>query len=296
MSERERYDEEWSSTSTPTPAPTPQTQTNGERDLFGFPDYTPARENRPVRDLLKRIWAPILAAVLFVVKYGAVLFKLKFFTVIGSMLASAAVYVWIGGIWFGVGLVLLIFVHEMGHVLEAKRQGLPVTAPLFIPFMGAFIQMKRMPQGAWHEALNGIAGPLLGTVGAAACWAIGVAYDSRPLVALAYLGFFLNLFNLVPFLPLDGGRIAVAIHPALVGVGLVAMLGLVILQPNPLLIIILILGAMEAWRRWQLRGHPESQAYYRVKPWQRVVIAALYFGLAAFLAFGMEQTHVPRDF
>jgi len=292
MSDRERHDQEWWSTTTPPP----QEDGNGDRDLFGFPDYTPAREHRPIRDLLRRIWAPIAAAGVFVLKYGAILFKLKFFTVIGSMLASAAVYIWIGGIWFGVGLVLLIFVHEMGHVLEAKRQGLPVSAPLFIPFMGAFIQMKKMPQDAWHEALNGIAGPILGSIGAAICWGIGEAYDSRPLIALSFLGFFINLFNLVPFLPLDGGRIAVAIHPALVGVGLVAMLGLVIVQPNPLLIIILIFGAMEAWRRWQMRHLPEARAYYKVKPWQRVTIAAMYFGLAALLVLAMDVTHVPRDF
>src|SRR5215210_6633183 len=284
MSDRERYDQEWWSTATP-PA---QEDGNAEPDLFGFPDYTPAREHRPLRDLLRKIWAPIAAVGVFVLKYGAILFKLKFFTVIGSMLASAAVYIWIGGIWFGVGLVLLIFVHEMGHVLEAKRQGLPVSAPFFIPLMGAFIQMKRMPQDAWHEALIGIGGPILGSVGAAACWAIGAAYDSRPLIALAYLGFFINLFNLVPFLPLDGGRIAVAIHPALVFVGLVAMLGLVVIQPNPILIIILIFGGMEAWRRWQLRHVDASQAYYRVRPWQRVVMAALYFGLAAALVLGMD--------
>jgi Zn-dependent protease len=171
-----------------------------------------------------------------------------------------------------------------------------VTAPLFIPFMGAFIQMKRMPQDAWHEALNGIAGPLLGSAGAAVVWAVGSAIDSRPLIALAYLGFFLNLFNLVPFLPLDGGRIAVAIHPALVGVGLLAMLGLVIYQPNPLLVFILIIGAMEAWRRWKLRAVPGAQAYYTVRPRQRIVIALLYFGLAAALVLGMDLTHVPRDF
>jgi Zn-dependent protease len=291
MSEREPREHEWWS-----PPATDADDRNGQPDLFGFPDYTPAREHRPLRDLLRRIWAPIAAAAVFVLKYGAILFKLKFFTVIGSMLASAGVYIWIGGIWFGVGLVLLIFVHEMGHVLEAKRQGLPVSAPLFIPLLGAFIQMKRMPQDAWHEALNGIAGPLLGSAGAAACWIAGEAYDSRPLIALAYLGFFINLFNLVPFLPLDGGRIAVAIHPALVAIGLLAMLALVIVQPNPILIMILIFGGMETWRRWKLRRLGESQAYYRVRPWQRVVMAALYFGLAVVLVFAMDHTHVPRDF
>jgi Zn-dependent protease len=293
VSDREQRDQEWWAT----PAPPEHRASNGDPGLFGFPEhYTPAREHRPFRDLARKLWAPIAAAGAFLIKYGAVLFKLKFFTTLATMVASAGVYIWIGGIWFGVGLVLLLFVHEMGHVLEAKRQGLPVSAPFFIPFLGAAIQMKRMPQSAWHEALNGIAGPILGSIGAAACWAAGEVYDSRPLVALAYLGFFINLFNLVPFLPLDGGRIAVAIHPAIVGVGLVAMLGLVIYNPNPLLLIILVFGAMEAWRRWQMRRFPESQAYYRVEPWQRVAMAVLYFGLAAALVFAMDQTHVPRDF
>ena len=180
---------------------------------YEFPqrDYEPIQPRSGLRDLLKKLWAPLAAVGALLVKFGAVLFKAKF---LFSIFVSAAVYVWIGGWWFGIGLVVLLFVHEMGHVLEAKRQGLPVSAPFFIPFLGAAIQMKRMPQSAWHEALNGIAGPILGTAGAAVVWAVGAYYDSRPLVALAFLGFLINLFNLVPFLPLDGGRIAVAIHPA----------------------------------------------------------------------------------
>ena len=264
-------------------------------------DYEPIQPKSGLRDLLKKIWAPMAALGAFLVKFGGFLFKGKTFV---SMLVSAGVYIWLGtvqagwpaGLWFGIGLVSLLFVHEMGHVLEAKRQGLPVSAPFFIPFLGAAIQMKKMPQSAWHEALNGIAGPILGSIGAAVCWGFGEYYDSRPLIALAYLGFFLNLFNLVPFLPLDGGRIAVAIHPAIVGLGLVGLIALVIIQPNPILILILIFGGMETWRRWQMRHHPESQQYYRVRPWQRIVIAGLYFGLAALLVFAMDHTHIPRDF
>jgi Zn-dependent protease len=256
-------------------------------------DYEPIHPKSGLRDRLKKVWAPIAAVGAVLVKFGAVLFKAKF---LFSIFVSAAVYVWIGGWWFGIGLVVLLFVHEMGHVLEAKRQGLPVSAPFFIPFLGAAIQMKRMPQSAWHEALNGIAGPILGSIGAGACWAIGAYYDSRPLIALAFLGFLINLFNLIPFLPLDGGRIAVAIHPGIVALGLVALIGLVIVRPNPILILILIFGGMETWRRWQARDHAETQGYYQVRPWQRVVVALLYFGLAAFLVFAMHETHVPRDF
>jgi Zn-dependent protease len=184
----------------------------------------------------------------------------------------------------------------MGHVIEAKRQGLPVSAPFFIPFMGAAIMMKQLPRDAWHEARNGIAGPILGSAGALAIWLAGLALDSRPLVALAFIGFLINLFNLIPVIPLDGGRIVGALHPALWGVGLLALLALVLLRPNPLLIIILVVAALELRGRWRMRRHPESQGYYRVTTAQRATIALLYFGLAALLVLGMHETHVPRSF
>src|SRR5215208_7975673 len=145
--------------------------------------------HEPRFPFLRKLAAPFVALGALLLKFGGVLLKFKF---LFSMFVSAAFYVWFGGWWFGLGLVGLLFVHEMGHVLEAKRQGLPVSAPFFIPFLGAAIQMKRMPQSAWHEALNGIAGPILGSLGAAVVWAAGAYYDSRPLVALAFLGFFLH--------------------------------------------------------------------------------------------------------
>ena len=245
------------------------------------------------RGLFRKLWAPIAAVGAFLAKFGAVLLKFKF---LFSMFGSAAVYVWIGGWWFGIGLVVLLFVHEMGHVVEAKRQGLPVSVPVFIPFMGALITLKQMPHNAWREAKLAIAGPLLGSAGALAIYLAGVAWDSRPLKALAFLGFFINLFNLLPVIPLDGGRITAALHPALWLVGFVALLGLVFWRPNPILIIILIFAASELWRRWQTRSHPEMQEYYRVKPHQRAIIGLLYFGLAVALVLGMHATHVPRSF
>jgi Zn-dependent protease len=258
------------------------------------------REYEPVqprgtdwRGLFKKLWAPIAAIGAFLAKFGAVLLKAKF---LFSMFVSAAVYVWLGGWWFGIGLVVLLFVHEMGHVIEAKRQGLPVSAPLFIPFMGALISLKQMPHNAWREAKLAIAGPLLGSAGALALYVAGVAWDSRSLKALAFLGFFINLFNLLPVIPLDGGRISAALHPALWLLGFLALLGLVIIRPNPILILILIFAASELWRRWQMRRYPEMQEYYRVQPRQRAIIGVLYFGLAVLLVLGMHATHVPRDF
>jgi Zn-dependent protease len=245
------------------------------------------------RGILRRLWAPIAVAGGFLVKFGAVIFKAKF---LFSMFISAAVYVWLGGWWFGIGLVVLLFVHELGHVLEAKRQHLPVSAPVFIPFMGALITLKEMPHNAWREAKLAIAGPILGSAGALAIYLLGLAYDSDPLKALAFLGFFINLFNLLPVVPLDGGRIVAALHPVLWLIGFFALLALVFYRPNPILIIILLFSGTELWRRWQMRRYPEMQEYYRVEPHQRVIIGLLYFGLAVLLVFGMHETHVPRDF
>lgn len=245
------------------------------------------------RALLRRLWAPIAAIGAFLVKFGVVLLKFKF---LFSMVVSAAFYVWFGGWWFGIGLIVLLFVHEMGHVFEAKHQGLPVSVPIFIPFMGALITMKQMPRNAWREARLAIAGPILGSLGALALYLAGVAYNSPHLKGLAFLGFLINLFNLLPVIPLDGGRISAALHPALWFLGFLGLVALVIYRPNPLLIIILLFAATELRRRWKLRHHPQMQEYYRVKPAQRAIVGLLYFGLAAALVFGMHATQVPRHF
>jgi Zn-dependent protease len=249
-------------------------------------------KHEPRFPLLRKLAAPLIAVGALAIKFGGVLFKAKF---LWSMFISAAFYVWFGGWWFGVGLIVLLFVHEMGHVLEAKRQGLPVSAPLFIPFLGALITLKQMPHNAWNEAKLAIAGPIVGSLGAAAIWIAGVAYDSNHLKALAFLGFFLNLINLLPVPPLDGGRVVGALHPALWLVGFLALLGLVFLSPNPILIIILILSGLELWNRWRTRDAAELQGYYQVTPRQRAIVAVLYFGLAVLLVLGMEATHLDQD-
>jgi len=202
--------------------------------------------HEPRFPFLRKLAAPFIALGALLAKFGPFLLKFK---VLFSMFVSAAFYVWYGGWWFGIGLVFLLFVHEMGHVIEAKRQGLPVSAPLFIPFLGAMISLRQMPHDAWNEAKLAIGGPILGSLGALAIWGVGEAIDSNHLKALAFLGFFINLFNLLPVVPLDGGRIVAALHPALWLAGFLALIGLVILSPNPILIIILIFSGMELWQR-----------------------------------------------
>jgi len=258
-----------------------------------YREYEPIQPEPGWRATLRKLWAPIAAGGAALAKYGAVLLKAKF---LFSIFVSFGVYLWLGGVWFAVGLIVLLFVHEMGHVIEAKHQGLDVTAPMFIPLLGAMITLRENPRDAWHEARLALAGPILGSLGAAAIYLAGVAEDSNRLKAIAFLGFFLNLFNLLPVVPLDGGRAVAALHPALWLLGLLGLGALVVLRPNPILILILVFAAMELYRRWQMRGHPAAQAYYRVLPWQRAAVAAAYFGLAALLVLGMHETHVPRHF
>jgi Zn-dependent protease len=259
-----------------------------------FRDYEPIQpKGTDWREIGRKLWAPIAAIGAFIAKFGVAILKFKF---LFGLFISFGLYVWYGGLWFGVGLIGLIFVHEMGHWLEAKRQGLPVTAPLFIPFLGASIFLKEHPANAWREAQLALAGPLLGSLGALAVYAAGVAEDSNRLKAIAFLGFFINLFNLLPVVPLDGGRIVAAIHPAIWLLGLLALLALVVYRPNGILVLILVFAAMELWQRWQRRRFAGDSRYYAVRPWQRIVAAGSYFGLAALLVLGMHATHVPHQF
>ena len=256
--------------------------------------YEPIRPRSGIRELIRRITAPLVGLGLLLVKFGGFLLKFKVLTTGASMLVSIAAYAWIWGVPFAIGFVLLIFVHELGHVFELRRQGVKASAPLFIPFLGAVIGMRELPDDAWKEAKVALAGPILGSVGAAAFWVAGEATGSDLLVALAFVGFFLNLFNLIPIVPLDGGRAAGALHPALWFVGLLMMVGLVVVRPNPLLLIIVILGAMDLWNRWRARG--EDAEYYRLTVAQRASVAVVYLGLVAALGVAMSVTHVERTF
>jgi Zn-dependent protease len=260
--------------------------------------YEPIQPKSGFRELLRKLATPFVALGVLLAKFKFVifaLFKLKFLTTALSMIVSIGAYALFFGWPFAVGFVVLIFVHEMGHVIELRRQGVRAGAPLFIPFLGAMIGMKQMPHNAWKEARVGLAGPLLGSVGAAVCWLAAVQLDSDLLRALAFVGFFLNLFNLLPFLPLDGGRAVAALHPAIWGIGLVAVAALAVFRPNPILILILVFGAMELWRRWKSRHDPAYADYYKVTVPQRLAIATTYFGLAAALAVGMyELRNIPH--
>ncbi|MGZ6791792.1 MAG: site-2 protease family protein, partial [Mycobacteriales bacterium] len=141
----------------------------------------------------RRLLAPLLAAVAGLVKAGGLLLKLKAFTLVGSMLLSVGAYALLYGWRFAVGLVVLIGVHETGHVVVLRARGIDAGLPVFLPFLGAFVAMKEQPRSAWDEALSGLAGPVVGTAGAFAALGLADVYDSQLLRVLAYVGFFVNL-------------------------------------------------------------------------------------------------------
>src|SRR4051794_37777548 len=225
-----------------------------------------------------------------------VLPKLKLLTTSGSMLVSIGAYALIWGWQFAVGFVLLLFAHEMGHVIQLKREGVPASAPMFIPFLGAVVGMKRLPDDAAAEARVGLAGPILGSFACLIPLALFAATGNHLFQALAFTGFFLNLFNLAPVLPLDGGRAMAALSPWMWLAGFGLLLGVGIAYPNPIIILILILGGYETYRRFKTRKDPAQQGYYRVRPRSRAFIAAVYLTLAVALVLAMDATHLARTF
>jgi Zn-dependent protease len=281
----------------PERAPAPPPQIPGA-DAPSTGPFGPER-----RPLLRRIGAGLLAAGALIVKFAAklkvllvALPKLKLLTTSGSMLVSVAAYSLIWGWRFAVGFVLLLLVHEMGHVIQLRREGVPASAPLFIPFLGAVVGMKRLPDNALAEARVGLAGPVLGSLAAGALIPVYLGTGEPFWQALAFTGLLLNLFNLAPVLPLDGGRAMAAMAPWMWFVGFAAMIGVAVVFPNPIILLILLLGGFETWRRWKQRraGSEEQQAYYRVPPAARLAVAAVYIGLIVALAVGLDATHLTR--
>ena len=251
----------------------------------------------------RRIFAPLGGLALLAAKFGAklkalliLLPKIKLFSTSATMLVSIAAYSLIWGWKFAVGFVALLFVHEMGHVIQLRREGLEASAPMFIPFLGAVVWAKSLGDNAAAEARVGLAGPVLGSLGTAALIPIADATGNDLFRALAFTGFFLNLFNLLPVLPLDGGRAMAALSPWMWFVGFAGLVAMVFVFPNPILLLIVLFGAMETWRRWKERKSPAAQEYYKVSPRDRFLVAAVYIGLVVLLALGMSETHIERNF
>jgi Zn-dependent protease len=223
-----------------------------------YRDYEPIqpRGGFDLKRFLSRIWAPIAFVGGLALKFGFVFVKFA------GLFVSIAAYALIWGWQWGVGFVALIFVHELGHMLEAKRQGLQVSWPTFIPFFGAYVTYKSAGLTPWRNALIALAGPFVGGLGAAACWAVGQSQGSQIFEALAFSGFALNLFNLIPIGFLDGGAIARA--------------------------------ASESYRMPRIRFEDGVPFADRPDRARGLAIGALYFALVAVLVLAAWKTHVPQ--
>ena len=253
------------------------------------------------RPLWRRSLSVLVVIGLLALKWGKaallLLPKAKVLTTSATMLVSIAAYSLIWGWKFALGFVLLLLVHEMGHVIQLRREGIEASAPMFIPFLGAAVMAKSLGEDATAEARVGLAGPILGTIGCLALLPIAIATGDDFWYALIFTGLFLNLFNLLPVVPLDGGRAMAALSPWMWFVGLFAMVVLTFAFPNPILILILLLAAYETYKRWKARrsGDESVLRYYQVKPAHRIVILAVYLGLIIVCAIGMGLTFVKRD-
>ena len=250
------------------------------------------------RSRLKKLGGLLIAFVFLASKAKGLLLaliKVKAVTTLGTMFISIAAYTLAFGWPFAVGFVLLIFVHEMGHVIQLRREGVEASAPIFIPFLGAVIAAKSLGEDAAAEARVGLAGPILGTVGTLIPVAIWLATGSELWRALAYVGFFINLINLLPVLPLDGGRAMAVLGPKVWIVGILVAVAATVFFLGPfMLLFVLLLGGPELYHRFKDRHSEQSRKFHSVPTRTKVAVAAVYLGLAALLILGISETYVPR--
>lgn len=251
----------------------------------------------------KKALGPVVVVAILVVKFFAkvkffILPALKFLPMIlksgGTMVLMIWVYAQLWGWQYALGFVLLLLVHECGHLLVAKKFGLKVGAPMFIPFMGAFIALKDAPRNAWMEACVGIGGPILGTFGALVCNLVGEVADVPMLFALAWTGYFLNLFNLTPVGMLDGGRIVTALSRWLWIPGFAVLIWFGWKYPNFIVWLIVLLSLPRIWSLFR-KPTEEDRRYFEVTRAQRWTMSILYFGLIAVLLFGMHIAQEDLD-
>ncbi len=238
---------------------------------------------------------------IFLAKYGFVLLKFgKLGTTAISMVIAIGFYTLFYGWKFAVGIVLLIFIHEMGHVLLGRFLGIPVSLPVFLGPFGAVSTFKRPVTDLREEAITAIGGPVLGTAAALGCALLGASttgYFHGLLFALAYFGFLINLFNLLPINPLDGGRVAnaVSVWANVAGLGIAALLLVTTLYAgatNPFLVLILLIGGYSTYKRFRSRRRGEGPPILPGRT--RLTIGVAYLAMLTITSVGMGITHALR--
>jgi len=218
------------------------------------------------------------------------LYNSKIVLAAGTIVLAILAYVPVYGWGFAVGFIGLILCHEMGHYVAAKQKGLSVGLPMFIPFVGAWVTLKEQPLNAETEAYIAYAGPLVGSMASFALYFWGRAHVNDMAVAVAQSGFLLNLLNLIPIHPLDGGRITAVLSPRLWLLGAPILTAVWIYYPSPLLIIIAILSLPQLIKAWHPDANTaENQAYYQVPATVKFEYGTLYIGLVVILALILQS-------
>lgn len=208
-----------------------------------------------------------------------------------SMMISVFVYAMAFGLKFAIGFVVLLLLHEWGHLAASKVVGLPVSRPIFIPFVGAVIRIQKMPLNAKMEANVAIGGPAAGTLSALLCLAFYLWTDSLLMLVLSYTACLLNLFNLIPCDPLDGGRIAVAITHRLWWLGSL-IIGILFLETYNFFLFVFFLFSL--FRIWKNVDIEENSAYYQLAMKQRLAVGWWYFGLI--IVLGVTTLYIGAIF
>jgi Zn-dependent protease len=208
-----------------------------------------------------------------------------------SMLVSLAVYAGLWGWRYAAGFIVCLLVHEIGHVIAAQQRGLAISAPAFIPFMGAFITMRDAPPNVETEAHVAIGGPLLGSVAAFGFYFAGDWGDNRLLLAIAYSAFVLNLFNLLPVSPLDGGRIVAVLGPRIWFIGVPVLIAMFVYRPSPVLLIVGLLALPQLLRALRYRPGFGTTDYYAIPAQKKIEYGAMYLGLVVALSIMAFEVH-----
>jgi Zn-dependent protease len=246
----------------------------------------------------QRAWAGVLAFIAAVWKFVIPVLKLggasKILLTAGTMLLSVWFYAQVFGWRFAAGFVICIFIHEMGHVFAAWLLGIPVSAPIFIPGMGAIILSKRSGGSAWNNAIIGIGGPTFGCLAAIGCYGLYVATGNQLFLGLSLTGFLINLFNMIPMYPLDGGWITGAVSPYIWVVGLVALLAMAVMGylRNPFIYVLIFLSLPRLIDGFK-RGTMDDPGT-RTVPGQKVVMGMAYVALSGVLASGVAITGATK--
>jgi Zn-dependent protease len=210
----------------------------------------------------------------------------KLFGTLATMLIAIGVYAIAFGWRYAVGIVAMLFLHEMGHYVAARQRGLKVRLPMFVPFVMAWTTLEETPHDAETDAYIALAGPMLGTVAAIGAYFVARDQGAHWLLAVSYTGFVINLINMIPLPPLDGGKITAVLSPRiwLLGVPIIGALMWVHLSVILLLVAILAFPHVVAALKFD-KNDPANQQYFAVSPRVRWEYGLLYVGLIAFLAY-----------